>query len=249
MIERLFKLYLNSGNTSPLFINVSQYDHEVWRFELYTETGERYVPSSGAIIGIKSDSHGIAKEGTVDSEGRVVISDTEQINAATGRAIYELSIDDNTHGTANFVVNVERKPLNDETMSDSDLSLIQQALDEMRADMELVQQALDAINSTFKVTFLVNASTPSHTTTCDKTYAEISEALNARKDIDAHIVYVGREDPRVNADTVYEKVVLIERNANNIMFYGASMTSNSGTKLTHIQMQSNGRIMFMLWEF
>lgn len=82
MIERTFKLYLNSTG-SPLCINANQYDHnETWLFELYTETGERYVPSSGAIIGVKSDGHGIANNGTVDSEGRVVITETEQMTAS-----------------------------------------------------------------------------------------------------------------------------------------------------------------------
>lgn len=130
MITRTFKLCLNAGTGSAPFINVSQTDmDEVWLFELYTETGERYIPSSGAIIGIKSDGHGIANTGTVDSEGRVVITETEQMTASAGRAIFELSIDGLTHGTANFIVNVEKKPIDGAIMSDSDLSLISQAVD------------------------------------------------------------------------------------------------------------------------
>lgn len=130
MITRTFKLCLNAGTGSAPYINVSQYDEgETWLFELYSETGERYIPSTGAIVGVKSDGHGIVNTGTVDSEGRVVIAETQQMTASAGRANFELSIDGLTHGTANFIVAVERKPTDDAVMSDSDLSLIQEAVD------------------------------------------------------------------------------------------------------------------------
>lgn len=139
MITRTFKLCLNAGTGSAPFINVSQTDRdEVWLFELYTETGERYIPSSGAIIGIKADGHGIANNGTVDSEGRVVITETQQMTASAGRAIFELSIDGLTHGTANFIVNVEKKPIDGAIMSDSDLSLISQAVDSAAVIVDVI---------------------------------------------------------------------------------------------------------------
>ena len=139
MITRTFKLCLNAGTGSAPFINVSQTDRdETWLFELYTETGERYIPSSGAIIGIKADGHGIANTGTVDSEGRVVITETEQMTAAAGRSIFELSIDGLTHGTANFIVNVEKKPIDGAIMSDSDLSLISEAVDSAAVIVEVI---------------------------------------------------------------------------------------------------------------
>lgn len=140
MITRTFKLCLNAGTGSAPYINVSQYDEgETWLFELYSETGERYIPSTGAIVGVKSDGHGIINTGTVDSEGRVVITETQQMTAAAGRAIFELSIDGLTHGTANFIVAVERKPTDEAVMSDSDLSLIQQAVDSAETIEELIE--------------------------------------------------------------------------------------------------------------
>lgn len=151
MITRTFKLCLNAGTGSAPFINVSQTDRdETWLFELYTETGERYIPSSGAIIGIKADGHGIANTGTVDSEGRVVITETEQMTAAAGRSIFELSIDGLTHGTANFIVNVEKKPIDGAIMSDSDLSLIQEAItaaEEVKAVIEKMDITIDTYNN------------------------------------------------------------------------------------------------------
>lgn len=151
MITRTFKLCLNAGTGSAPYINVSQYDEgETWLFELYSETGERYIPTTGAIVGVKSDGHGIANTGTVDSEGRVVITETEQMTAAAGRSIFELSIDGLTHGTANFIVNVEKKPIDGAIMSDSDLSLIQEAItaaEEVKAVIEKMDITIDTYNN------------------------------------------------------------------------------------------------------
>lgn len=130
MITRTFKLCLNAGTGSAPYINVSQYDEgETWLFELYSETGERYIPTTGAIVGVKSDGHGIANTGTVDSEGRVVIAETQQMTAAAGKAEFELLIENQTHGTANFVVDVEQRAGENAVLSESDLSLLQEAID------------------------------------------------------------------------------------------------------------------------
>ena len=128
MITRNFKLFLNAGKQIPLMINVSQYDHgEKWVFTLYDDHGQKYEPSSGAIVGIKADKKGIINTGTVNSAGQVEIMETQQMTAAAGKAVFELLIDGDTHGTANFIVLVEPKPGDQADMSASDLSLLQQA--------------------------------------------------------------------------------------------------------------------------
>lgn len=125
MITRNFRVYLNAGVGSAPYINVSQYDSgETWVFELFTDTGEAYTPSSGSIVGIKSDGMVIANAGTV-TDGKVVITETQQMTAAAGKAIYELQIDSDTHGTANFIVMVEKSPMDGGTLSESDISLYQ----------------------------------------------------------------------------------------------------------------------------
>ena len=130
MITREFNLYLHAGHSIPLVINVNQYDQgEQWLFTLFNADGTQYTPSSGAIVGIKSDNLGIINSGTVDSQGRVVINETQQMTAAVGKAVFELVIDDGTHGTANFVVLVEPKPGDNADLSESDLSLIEQAIE------------------------------------------------------------------------------------------------------------------------
>ena len=129
MIERNFNLHLTAGHSVPLVINVNQFDQgEKWIFTLYNSDGTQYIPSTGAIVGIKSDGLGIINSGSV-VDGKVVIMETEQMTAAVGKAVFELMIDSQTHGTANFIVLVEPKPGNNADLSESDLSLLQEAID------------------------------------------------------------------------------------------------------------------------
>ena len=129
MITRNFNLYLNAGHSVPLVINVNQYDSgEQWVFTLYNADGTQYTPSTGAIVGIKSDGLGIINSGSV-VDGKVVINETQQMTAAVGKAVFELVIDDGTHGTANFIVLVEEKPGNNADLSETDISMIEQAIE------------------------------------------------------------------------------------------------------------------------
>jgi hypothetical protein len=129
-ITRDFKLSLVAGRSVPLVINANQYDDgEIWRFTLLDENGQKYSPSTGSIIGLKSDGHIIANAGTVSSTGLVIIAETEQMTASPGKNFYELLIDDDTHGTANFTVFVEPRPGAGGTPSDSDLAVFQEAID------------------------------------------------------------------------------------------------------------------------
>lgn len=129
-IIRDFTLYLHAGISVPPVVHVNQYDQgEVWRFTLLEEDGSKYTPSSGALIGVKSDGHAIAGvTGTVMGDGRVSITETQQMTAAAGKAVFELTIDGGSHGTANFIVQVEPKPTDSAILSDSDLSIIQEGL-------------------------------------------------------------------------------------------------------------------------
>ena len=129
MIPRYFNLTLNAGASVAPVINVNQYDHnEQWIFTLFAEDGTVYTPGSGAIIGIKADGKGIINTGVVDSSGRVVINETQQMTAAPGDAVFELVIDNETHGTANFTVRVEPRPGDNAEMSESDIAAITESL-------------------------------------------------------------------------------------------------------------------------
>lgn len=129
-IIREFTLYLHAGITTPEVIHANQYSQgETWIFKLLQDDGSVYVPSTGALIGVKADGHAIAGlTGTVLGDGRVSITTTQQLTAAAGDAICELTIDGGSNGSANFVIRVEKKPTDDAILSESDLSIIQEGL-------------------------------------------------------------------------------------------------------------------------
>lgn len=128
-IERTFDLIINAGTSSPLIINANQNDSgEIWKFNLYQEDGTKVIPAAGEIVGLKSDGHAIVNAGTVNASGQVVITETAQITAAVGANVFEI-VFDSVHGTANFILYVEKSPVDDDAdFSESDISAIQQAI-------------------------------------------------------------------------------------------------------------------------
>ena len=130
MITQNFNIYLHAGIGVAPVVHASQYSQgETWTFTILDNDGSVYRPSSGALIGLKSDGRVIAGiTGTVNADGSVSIVTTQQLTAAAGRGVFELTIDGGTNGTANFIVEVEKKPTEDGILSESDLSIIQQGL-------------------------------------------------------------------------------------------------------------------------
>lgn len=154
MISREFKLYLNAGVGVAPVINANQFDRdEEWIFTLLQSDGTVYTPSTGTIIGLKQDGTTILNAGTVNSSGQVVITETEQITAVPGSNLFEILIDGNTHGTANFVVFVERRPGDIDNPSESDISLFQEAIEaagnvtQFQADISALQSGLATTNA------------------------------------------------------------------------------------------------------
>lgn len=138
MITRDFDLWITQGHTKRLVFNANQYDQgETWRFRILGADGNPIVPTTAAIIGQKKDGHAILVQGTV-SDGKVVITETEQMTACAGLTEFELLLNGETHGTANFTVQVEKRPGDDADLSDSDLSLIQDAVDAAEVIVEVI---------------------------------------------------------------------------------------------------------------
>ncbi len=212
-LTRNFNLQLNAGKSIPLVINVNQYDSgEQWLFTLYTDRGVKYIPSSGAIVGIKSDNLGIINTATVDSSGRVVVTETQQMTASPGKAVFELMIDSQTHGTANFVVLVEPKPGDNADLSESDLSLIQEAINSTnpQAIATAVGDWMDD-NLTNPTNPVVDASLTVSGAAADakKTGDEISALKSQINSIEEFEIYV-------SGDTLYINSNLV--NANEVSF-------------------------------
>lgn len=190
MIQRHFKLALTAGHSLPLVINANQYDSgEQWLFTLYND-GVKYNPSTGAIVGIKADRLGIINTGTVDANGRVVINETRQMTAAVGKNIFELLIDDQTHGTANFMVLVEPRPGDNADLSESDYSLFEEAIQgtSLAAIKAGVQEWMDE-NLTDPTDPIVDASLSLSGAAADakKTGDEISSLKSALDDLEEQI--------------------------------------------------------------
>ena len=224
-ITRMFTVYLNRTKQPPLSFNVNQYDRgEKWVFTILEENGTEYTPTTCSIVGRKSDGTGIAVEGTVEN-GKAVIYETEQMTAAPGKAVFELSVDNLTHGTANFIVNVEKRPLDEAIMSDSDLSLIEQALEAKPFDVRFEGEYIDEYTAF---------------ATCNRTYDEIKTALDAGVDINAYVVMKEGYLPGIWGKVMTAKLVTIEDTlTNRIIFYSAtefSWTPND-TYLRMIQIQ------------
>ena len=201
-ITRMFTVYLNRTKQPPLSFNVNQYDRgEKWVFTILEENGTEYTPTTCSIVGRKSDGTGIAVEGTVEN-GKAVIYETEQMTAAPGKAVFELSVDNLTHGTANFIVNVEKKPIEDAVMSDSDLSLI--------------EEALEMTTRIFTVTFESKYFDRWYTT-CDKTYAEVKEVLDAGKPVIAYhrMIPTGYEEGQIPFTHYSEQLPFVRRHRPN----------------------------------
>ena len=111
-IIRNFNLYINAGMAVPLVINVNQNDEaETWVFSLFESKGVQYVPSSGTLVGLHTDGTRFSVNGTVNVNGQVVIDQTAEITAVNGKAVCEIRIDNDTHGTANFFLIIEKSPI------------------------------------------------------------------------------------------------------------------------------------------
>ena len=208
MITRMFEVYLNPSRKPPLTINVNQYDQgEKWVFTILEENGTEYTPTTCSIVGRKSDGNGIAVNGTVEN-GKAVIMETEQMTASAGKAVFELSVDGLTHGTANFYVLVEKKPIEDAVMSESDLSLIEEALEatpyEVRFEVEYIDE------------YTANA-------TCNHTYQEILAVLDEGKDINAYAVIKEGSLSGVEGYVKFAKLPTIDwSDTDRIYFYSAA---------------------------
>ena len=131
-------------------IHCSQYDNNLSaiRFKLYKDNAEFTIPSGAAVIinGYKPDSTGFSYAASAISGNMATIDMTQQMTAIAGDVLCELRVrtENQIIGTLNFVLRVEPAPLTDDTiLSETDIPLIEQAVDIAANLAEYIQITVD----------------------------------------------------------------------------------------------------------
>ena len=132
-------------------IHVSQFDNQVQalRFTLYKDNQPFTIPSGAAVLinGYKPDNTAVSYAATATSEQTATFSVTQQMTAVPGDVECELRVRTASEiiGTLNFILRVEKAPLTDDSViSETEIPLIEQAVDIAANLAEYIQQTLDA---------------------------------------------------------------------------------------------------------
>ena len=177
MITQTINLNLIPGSPLPR-INVSQYDNgsRTLQFNLYNGVSPYEIPSgaSVSIVGTKADNTGFEYACTFDGS-LVSVDITDQMTVFAGEVQSELQIrqSDEILGTANFIINVERAALSDDTqISETDIPIIQRI-------PEILEEAEEYADTAHKwATFGADTETPSSTNNA-KYWADQSQVYAA----------------------------------------------------------------------
>lgn len=122
MITQRYFLDIVHGNV-PVIVPVSQYDSDFTLiFSLYASTGEFTLEkdTTATIRGTKGDGNGYSVDATIDiASAEVTVEGDEQLTAIAGKQLFELTLwKGQKHlSTANFILNVEKAPLDKDTLS------------------------------------------------------------------------------------------------------------------------------------
>lgn len=135
-------------------IYCSQYDNNLTalKFNLYKRDTAFSIPSGAAVLinGIKPDNMGFSYAASATSGNTATFAVTQQMTAVAGDVLCELRVRTSSQiiGTLNFILRVEPAPLTDETIiSDTDIPLIEQAVDIAANLAEYITTATDAAES------------------------------------------------------------------------------------------------------
>lgn len=131
-------------------IHCSQYDNNLSaiRFKLYKDNAEFSIPSGAAVIinGYKPDNTGFSYAASAISGNMATIDMTQQMTAVAGDVLCELRVRTSNQiiGTLNFILRVEPAPLQDDSiLSETDIPLIEQAVDIAANLAEYIQITVD----------------------------------------------------------------------------------------------------------
>lgn len=156
-------------------IHVSQFDNHVQalRFTLYKDNQPFTIPSGAAVLinGYKPDNTAFSYAATATSGQTATFSVTQQMTAVPGDVECELRVRTASEiiGTLNFILRVEKAPLTDDSvLSETDIPLIEQAVDIAANLAEYIQQTLNAAEAaSASATNAANAATDAATSAAD----------------------------------------------------------------------------------
>lgn len=154
--QQKINLNLVPGGVLPI-VNVSQFDVQTngVEFTLYAGDTLFTLPNGAGVTvnGKKPDSTGFTYSASYASGSIVRINITKQMCAVAGDAMCELriSVGSQDIGSANFILRVERSPMDDAVISETVLPLIEQAAEIAATIGEyaetVAQEAIAATNS------------------------------------------------------------------------------------------------------
>ena len=175
-------------------IHVSQFDNQVQalRFTLYKDNQPFTIPSGAAVLinGYKPDNTAFSYAATAISGQTTTFSVTQQMTAVPGDVECELRVRTASEiiGTLNFILRVEKAPLTDDSvLSETDIPLIEQAVDIAANLAEYIQQTLDAASAaSASATNAANAATDAATSAADaatdaQNIYDMYDSINAAK--------------------------------------------------------------------
>ena len=217
-------------------IHCSQYDNNLSaiRFKLYKDNAEFTIPSGAAVIinGYKPDNTGFSYAASAISGNVATIDMTQQMTAIAGDVLCELRVrtENQIIGTLNFVLRVEPAPLTDDTiLSETDIPLIEQAVDIAANLAEYIQITVDNAEA---------AKASAEAAAASATDAATSEASAASDAASVQELYDSIEAAKAaanaaaeNANTAAEDLTGFSATANTLEA-GASATAayNASTK-------------------
>jgi len=249
-MEHLINLNFAPGGL-PATVHVSQYDDTIrqLRFQLWFGRSKVEVPSGASVrVDIKKpDGHIVLVNGTVNSSDRsiVTVPTTKQMTAAPGGARGTLvvsSTGDKRISSAIFILHVHRDPVEDGDASDSDLSMLQDAIDQTAANASAAQAAATA------------AQQAASSFTTDTTLSVSGKAADAKKtgdeltaikaDLDAQDKYTILQNDEVpNTIQAYTfdngKVSQVVHSRNSVAVRTDAFTYGTGT-ITEVRTLNTG---------
>lgn len=180
-------------------IYLSQYDNQTQalRFLLYKDDTAFQIPSGAAVLinGLKADNTGFSYAATATSGNSATFSVTQQMTAVAGDVECELRVRTESQiiGTLNFILRVEPAPLHDDSvLSETDIPLIEQAVNIAANLAEYIQQTLDARDQA--VTAATNAGNSATSAATSAASAEVSAKT-------LYDLYDSIETAKTNANT------------------------------------------------